>query len=150
MNVQYETLLHWPSKIWGYKLNSGLPKLFFNYFSLIASVTVTGWNVFLIFICIHSIGLFSSRTVFLSFDFYERWSVLITGHSYIFSFNKFTVIIFNIKKQPPKVFCKKKVFLEISQNSQENTCAREKESLAQMFSCEFCEICNKFFFAKHL
>ena len=45
-----------------------------------------------------------------------------------------------------------KVFLEISQNSQENTSARdsfliklqayfiEKESLAQVFSCEFCEI----------
>ena len=28
------------------------------------------------------------------------------------------------QKQPPKVFCKKKVFLEILQNSQENTCAR--------------------------
>ena len=49
----------------------------------------------------------------------------------------------------------KKVFLEISQNSQENTCARvsfliklqavacnfiKKETLAQLFSCEFCEI----------
>ena len=28
------------------------------------------------------------------------------------------------QKQPPEVFCKKKVFLEISQNSQENTCAK--------------------------
>ena len=47
----------------------------------------------------------------------------------------------------------KKVFLEISQNSHENTCARvsfliklqacnviKKETLAQVFSCEFCEI----------
>ena len=42
----------------------------------------------------------------------------------------------------------KKVFLKISQNSQENTCARglrpatlfKKETLAQVFSCEFCEI----------
>ena len=48
-----------------------------------------------------------------------------------------------------------KVFLEISQNSQENTCARvsfliiklqaglqlyKKETLAQLFSYEFCEI----------
>ena len=36
----------------------------------------------------------------------------------------------------------KKVFLEISQNSQENTCARDsgpaaKETLAQVLSCEF-------------
>ena len=27
-------------------------------------------------------------------------------------------------KQPPEVFYEKKVFLKISQNSQENTCAR--------------------------
>ena len=55
-----------------------------------------------------------------------------------------------------------KVFLEISQNSQENNCARVsfliklqaeacnftgKETLAQVFSCEFCKIfnCNSFY-----
>ena len=36
------------------------------------------------------------------------------------------------------------MFLEISQNSQENTCARvfliKKKILAHVFSCEFCEI----------
>ena len=51
----------------------------------------------------------------------------------------------------------KKVFLEISQNSQENTCARvsfliklqalgKKETLAQVFSCVFCEISKNTFF----
>ena len=47
---------------------------------------------------------------------------------------------------------KKRRFLETAQNSQENTCARvsflvkflisffKKETLAQVFSCEFCEI----------
>ena len=30
-----------------------------------------------------------------------------------------------IQKQPPEVFSEKKIFLEISQNSQENTCARD-------------------------
>ena len=47
----------------------------------------------------------------------------------------------------------KKVFLEISQNSQENTCARVsflinfiiKEILTQVFSCEFCEISKNTF-----
>ena len=42
----------------------------------------------------------------------------------------------------------KKLFLEISQNSQENTCARalslinfiKKDTLVQVPSCEFCEI----------
>ena len=42
------------------------------------------------------------------------------------------------------------VFLEISQNSQENTCAQacnfiKKETLAQVFSCEFCEISKNIF-----
>ena len=52
------------------------------------------------------------------------------------------------------------VFLEISQNSQENTCARvsffiklqpsacnfiKKETLVQVFSCEFCEISKNTF-----
>ena len=54
----------------------------------------------------------------------------------------------------------KKVFIEISQNSQENTCARvsfliklqasasnfiKKETLAQVFSCEFCKISKNTF-----
>ena len=54
----------------------------------------------------------------------------------------------------------KKVFLEIWQNSQKNTCARtsfnkvagfrpatllKKETLAQMFFCEFCEISKNTF-----
>ena len=51
------------------------------------------------------------------------------------------------------------MFLEISQNSQENTCARvsfliklqarnfiKKEILARVFSCEFCEISKNTFF----
>ena len=54
----------------------------------------------------------------------------------------------------------KKVFLEISQNSQENTSARVsllnkvadrnfiKNSLAQVFSCEFCEISKTIYFYK--
>ena len=50
----------------------------------------------------------------------------------------------------------KKVFIEISQNSQENTCARvscrhqlcsfiKKDALPQVFSCEFCEISKNTF-----
>ena len=45
------------------------------------------------------------------------------------------------------------MFLEFSQNSQENTCARasflikkiQKETLGQVFSCEFCEISKNTF-----
>ena len=61
----------------------------------------------------------------------------------------------------------KKVLLEISQNSQENTCTRgsflikknfikkvlnfiKKEYLAQVFFCEFCEVSKNTFFTEHL
>ena len=56
----------------------------------------------------------------------------------------------------------KNVFLEIWQNSQENTVAIvsflikmdasfiEKESLTQVFFCEFCEISKNIFFTEHL
>ena len=45
----------------------------------------------------------------------------------------------------------KKMFLKISQNSQENTCAFiKKETLAQVFSCEFCQISKNNFFTEHL
>ena len=62
------------------------------------------------------------------------------------------------------VLCEK-VFLKILQNSQENTCARasfliklqawvcnfiEKDTLIQVFSCEFCEISKNTFFKEHL
>ena len=55
------------------------------------------------------------------------------------------------------VLCRK-VFLETLHNSQENTCARVSlfrvlffsETLAQVFSCEFCEISKKTFFTEHL
>ena len=49
--------------------------------------------------------------------------------------------------------CVKKVFLKNSQNSQENTCAGafiKKETLAQEFSGEFCEIFKNTFFIKQL
>ena len=53
-----------------------------------------------------------------------------------------------------------KVFLEILQNSQENWCfpvdfakafnSIKKETLAQVFSCELCEISKNTFFTEHL
>ena len=45
----------------------------------------------------------------------------------------------------------KKVSLEISQNSQPETCNFiKKETLAQVFSCEFCKISKNTFFTEHL
>ena len=59
----------------------------------------------------------------------------------------------------------KKMFIEVSKNSQENICTRVsfliklqasdlqldlKKALAQVFSCEFCETSKNIFFIKHL
>ena len=75
-----------------------------------------------------------------------------------------SIFYHNFQKQSPEVFYIKKVFLEILQNSQENTCVRDsflielqtsqqhfkKETLAQAVSCEYCEISKNTFFAEHL
>ena len=49
-----------------------------------------------------------------------------------------------------QMYSVKKVFLEILENSQENTCARvsilyEIETLGQVYSCEFCKISKNAF-----
>ena len=51
--------------------------------------------------------------------------------------------------QPPEVFCKKKVFLNISQNSQENTCV---ECLFNKVAGlkEICEISKNNYFENYL
>ena len=56
-----------------------------------------------------------------------------------------------IQKQPLEMFCKK-VFLKLSQNSQEAEACNfiKKETLAQVFSCDFCEISKNTFFTDHL
>ena len=54
--------------------------------------------------------------------------------------------LLSFQNQPPEGFCKNKVFLEISQNSLENIFLNrvaglnfiKKETLAQIFFCEFC------------
>ena len=81
--------------------------------------------------------------------------------------NSWIFMILNKQKQPPEVFMKT-VFLEVSHNSQENTCARvsflslrtqslpqgcsfiKKETLAQAFSCEYCKISKNTFFKEQL
>ena len=73
---------------------------------------------------------------------------------------KLVVVKFDTKfrSSRPEGFCKKRLFLEILQNSQENTCAWvsfliklqvcnfiKKETVAQVFSCDFCEISRNSF-----
>ena len=75
------------------------------------------------------------------------------------------MLVFNLSRSSrPEVFYKK-VLLEISQNSQENTCARvsflinlqawacnfiRKETLVQVFSSQVSEIFKNIFFTEHL
>ena len=78
---------------------------------------------------------------------------------------RFGVFVVNFTETATRGVVQEKVLLEISQNSQENTCARvpfliklqaevcnfiKKETLAQMFSCEICEISKNTFFIENL
>ena len=55
----------------------------------------------------------------ISDNFEQKPKMMIAIHRYVFQ-KQFP----EIQKQPSEVFCKKKVFFEISQNLLENTCAR--------------------------
>ena len=74
--------------------------------------------------------------------------ILQTGRKSLRKFKKNKNIFIIVTEAVVQRCSVKMVFLEISQDSQENTCARDsdlinfikKESLAQVFSSEFCEI----------
>ena len=70
-----------------------------------------------------------------------------------------------MEKQPLEIFCKKRCFPEISQNSQKKHLCQSlfsnkvaglrpailfKKALAQVISCEFCEMFKNNVFAEHL
>ena len=60
------------------------------------------------------------------------------------SFQNFCAIVTSLSSEAVVWRCSvKKVFLKVSQNSQEN------ETLSQLFSCEFCEIFRHTFFIEH-
>ena len=80
----------------------------------------------------------------------------ITYNSIIFSMNYgISILLRNFPEAATRGVLCKKVFLEISQNSQENTCVRvsfliKLQRCRPVFSCEFCEIYKKNFFTEHL
>ena len=58
-------------------------------------------------------------------------------------------------KQPPEIFCKNGVLRNFTKftgkHLSQNLCKFfKKETLAQMFSCQFCEISKNAFFTEHL
>ena len=57
--------------------------------------------------------------------------------------------------QPTEVFCKKVVLRNFVKFTEKHMCQEacnliKKETLAQIFSCEFCKISKKTFFTEHL
>ena len=76
----------------------------------------------------------------------------------------FLIYLFHGTEAATRIVLWKKVLLEISQNLQENTRARvsfliklqeacnfiKKETLARVFSCEFCKISKNTFLTEHL
>ena len=99
--------------------------------------------------------LFCPKEIFWTFVFYSMYSALNTLSEYIYFYIS--------KKQPPEMLYKK-MFWKISQNSQENICARVcflitlqargweargwKKKL--WHRCEFCRIFKNTFFTEHL
>ena len=55
--------------------------------------------------------------------------------------------MFNKQKQPPEVFCKKHLGQSLPGAASNFI---KKETLAQVFSCEFCEISKNTFFTEHV
>ena len=100
------------------------------------------WSFFILIFCI-LYGLLYTQTL------PDRFSPFYSTMKSVF---KCTGRVWFFQKQSPGGFAKK-VFLEISQNEQENTCARvsfflqliKKETQAQVSSCEFCEISKNTF-----
>ena len=79
--------------------------------------------------------------------------------------DKSGMLMFSDRSNHQRCSIIKKVFFEILQHSKENNCARvsfliklqaeaynfvKKQTLGQAFSCEFCKISKKTFFAEHL
>ena len=69
-----------------------------------------------------------------------------------------TLYMLLISEAATRAVLQENMFLEISQNSQENTCSRasflinfiKKETLTQAISYGFCEISKNIFFIEHL
>ena len=53
-----------------------------------------------------------------------------------------------MEKQPSVGFFKKGVMRSFAKFTRKHLC-QKSETLAQVFSCEFCQICKKAFFAEH-
>ena len=63
--------------------------------------------------------------MFWKINFGMNKTAISSVNSYAKPVTVYDVIRTEIQKQPPEVFSKKKGFLEMSKNSQENTCARD-------------------------
>ena len=99
---------------------------------------------------------------------FKNWSSFINYNNFhqspLFDSNAAQKILSKWMKVATRGVLSKKVFLEILQNPQENTCARFsflikllappatllKKRLAHVFSCEFCEISKNTFFTGHI
>ena len=105
---------------------------------------------------------------FYTFDllhFCKTGAETTSNASFQFHWGKFSWIKILIKFLEPTTrgVLQKRMFLEILQNSQENTCARvsfliklqacnfiKNDTPAKVLSCEFCEISKNIFFTEHL
>ena len=86
-------------------------------------------------------------------SYIKNQHILLLRNNYLYSFNtrkNHSTQYFTIgRSSRPEVFCKKGVLKNFTKLAGKHLCQRlffKKESLAQMFSCEFCEISKNTFF----
>ena len=106
-------------------------------------------NLFLSVICDGPILIVSYSSAELFSNGFKKKKYVTNG---VFSLTLF----FNCRSSHGRCSVKK-LFLKISQNSQENNCqsfflnkVAKKETLAQVLPCKFCEFFNNTFFTEHL
>ena len=83
----------------------------------------------------------------------DRWPYFSPSLMQNVEYRIILILLLRSKKQPPEVLCKKRCsqkFRKIHRKTLKACNFIKKETLAQVFSCQFCEISKNIFFTEHL
>ena len=87
-----------------------------------------------------------SPLLLFSYEFYKTFQ---NSYSMEYTWERLLLLVLQIQKQPPEVFCKKSGYKFYKIPKKTETLKRG-EALAQVFSCEFWKIPKNTFFMEHL
>ena len=97
--------------------------------------------------------LLLGRADILLMRFYHWDKMEVPAFSFSWFFRLYNVLLRNLQKQPPEVFCKKRCwnFAKFTgKHLSQVLFFNKKDTLAQVFSCEFCEISKNTFFTERV